>query len=289
MRPALAPVLLLLIGAGGAPFAGAGEGSVFPAVAGWTIAPPPGDSVYTRDNLWDIIDGAAELFLSYGFEDLHIGEYTDPAGTDVRVELYRHATRANAFGMYSQERNPSYHFLEIGTQGYAEEGVLNFLCGEYYVKISSHRGGKEGMEAMVLIARSVADHLHQESGWPAALALLPAERRLPNTESYIAENFLGYAVLRSAFTARYEGGCTLFVMDLDSASRARSAADSYLKSLGSLQRLPEGEPTDVTDPHIGTLVMLLRGRRIGGAFGTGGIALSRRYVELLKARLSAAD
>lgn len=274
---------------GGGPVAAAGEGSTFPAVAGWSFASPPGDSVYTPDNLWDIIDGAAELFLSYGFVDLRIGEYTDTAGTDVRVELYRHTSGANAFGMYSQERNPGYQFMEIGTQGYVENKVLNFLCGAYYVKISSHRGGKEGKEAMVLIGRRIVEHLRQASGWPAALALLPAGQRLSNTESYIAENFLGYRIFHSAFTARYEAGWTLFIMDFGSPALARDAADAYMKAVGRPQRLPEGEITDVPDPHNGSLAMLLLGRRLSGAFGAGGTAVAHGYLKLLKAGLPAAE
>ncbi len=289
MRLILAPVLFFLISGGGASFAQRGEGSVFPTVAGWRIAPPPGDSVYRPDNLWDIIDGAAELFLSYGLVDLRIMEYTDTAGTDVRVELYRHDSRTNAFGIYSQERNPGAHFIDIGTQGYVEDKVLNFLCGVFYVKISSHREGSEGINAMQLIGRRVAEHLGQEPGWPAALALLPAEQRLPNTEGYIAENFLGYRILHSAFTARYEGGCTLFIIDLESPSRARGVAESYMEAVGRLQEMREGKITDIPDPHNGPLAMLLHDRILSGAFSTGGgPALVHRYLELLEARLHSA-
>jgi hypothetical protein len=288
MRLYFASILVSLLVAGGAFPATAGEGPTFPAVAGWKLAPPPGDSVYTPDNLWDIIDGAAELFLSYGFVDLRIGEYMDAAGTDVRVELYRHSTRQNAFGMYSQERNPAYHFIEIGTQGYVEERVLNFLCGVYYVKLSSHQEGKTGIDAMTVIGRRVTEHLRQEPGWPPALSMLPAEKRISNSESFIAENFLGYKFFHSAFTAKYEEGCTLFVMDFESPARARDAAGAYTKTLGAPTGLTEGKIADVSDPHNGSLVMLLQGRTISGAFGTGAKAIAHLYIELLQERLRAA-
>ena len=237
--------------------------------------------MYTPDNLWDIIDGGAELFLSYGFRDLRIAEYTDTAGTDVRVELYRHSSRENAFGMYAQERSPGYHFIGIGAQGYVEEKVLNFLCGTYYVKISTHRPGSRGIDAMELISQRVAAHLHQDPGWPSGLALLPAEKRLPNTESYVAENFMGYRSFHSAFTARYEGGCTLFMMDLDSSSVALRVAKGYAGTGGA--PLPEGEITDVADPHNGRVAIFLYGRLLCGGFGPGGADLLHRYTEILRA------
>lgn len=262
----------------GVPSARAGEGTLFPAVHGWSLAPPPGDSVYNADNLWDIIDGAAELFLSYGFVDLHIGEYTDPGGTDVRVEVYRHSSRTNAFGIYSQERNAGSQFMEIGSQGYMEEKVLNFLCGVFYVKISSHREGRTGMGGMLAIARAVAEHLNQQPGFPPALSLLPAEGRLPNSEAYIAENFLGYKSLHSAFVARYGGDCRIFIMEFENPSLARSAAESYLKAAGSGASLREGEFTEVADPHNGPVELLLEGESLRGAFGSGARDAGLRYL-----------
>lgn len=271
--------------AAGSPRAAEGERPAFPVVAGWKFAPPPGDSLYTPDNLWDMIDGAADLYLGYGFEDLRIGEYTDAGGTDVRVELYRFSSTENAFGVYSQERNPGYRFVEIGTQGYVEDKVLNFLCGVYYVKISSHREGKTGREAMLVIGRRIAEYLQQRSGWPTRLEFFPEENKLPDTESYIAENFLGYRFFHSAFIARYEGGCMLFIMEFDSPLQARAVAEAYMIAVDRKKGLKEGEITDIADPRNDPIVMLLRGRVICGAIDPTGSPLAHRYIELLGARL----
>jgi len=244
-------------------------GALFPDITGWKLAPPPGDSVYTRDNLWDIIDGAAEVFLSFGLVDLHIGEYTGNGGVDVRAELYRHDSRDDAFGMYSQERSPTYHFIDVGTQGYIEDQVLNFLCGVYYVKLSSHSRGEKAHEALTLVARALDGHLKQERGWPAACAFFPSEGRRPNADTYVSENFLGYRALHSAFVAQYEKGFRLFVINCDRPEKAHEMATSYLKAAGS-ENLPvkEGSMLDVTDPHNGTVFLRLDGRHILGMIGS---------------------
>jgi hypothetical protein len=289
VRPPRWLLLAFIVAGSASPPRAAAQGALFPRLPGWTLSPPPGDSVYTPDNLWDIIDGGAELFLSYGFVDLRIGEYTDSAGTDVRVELYRHSSGANAFGMYSQERSPGSHFVTIGTEGYVEDKVLNFLSGLYYVKISSHRGGAPGIDAMVLIGGRVAEHLHQESGFPPPLAYFPSDRMIPHSESYIAENFLGYGALRRAFTARYEGGCTMFIMECESAPQAREAAQAFLKVAAGPQKLEERIPVECTDQHNGPIRLVLSGRRLGGVFGIGTKALGHRYVTLLQTALTAAE
>ena len=108
-----------------------GQDSLFPKIPGWQISEE--DQVYDANNLWDIIDGAADLFLEYYFVDLHTARYINTDSIEVKVELYRHNSPVNAFGMYSQERDPGYHFIQVGVQGYIEEGVLNFLDGVYYI------------------------------------------------------------------------------------------------------------------------------------------------------------
>ena len=121
--------------------------SLFPQISGWKITQD--DPVYTANNLWDIIDGAADLFLEYSFIDLHIARYISTDSIEVKVELYRHASDVDAFGIYSQERDTGYHFIPLGIQGYIQQGVLNFLTGSYYIKLSTYRAGDKAQEALI--------------------------------------------------------------------------------------------------------------------------------------------
>ena len=246
----------------------AGNTDIFPSVSGWKFE--PGEKVYTPDNLWDLIDGAAELYLSYGFVNLTLGDYTDQAGTDVRVEIYLHNSKANAFGIYSQERNPEYHFIQVGVQGYIEDGVLNFLCGPYYVKITTHRPGKQGRDAMTLIAGKLAESLHQDPTWPAALALLPAEGKHLNSETFIAENYLGYSFLHSAYVAEYgkTENIQVFIIELTNEELAQRMASTYLRETQSGSIAHEGS-FKIQDPNIGPVYLLLQGKFFCGVVRCG--------------------
>ena len=62
----------------------------FPEIEGWSLQIQ--EKVYTPDNLWDIINGAADLYLSYDFRKLHLAEYKDTTGLEVRIEIYHHNT-----------------------------------------------------------------------------------------------------------------------------------------------------------------------------------------------------
>ncbi len=62
------------------------------------------------------MDGAAEKFLSFGFEELAVGNYRSSHGKELQVEAFRHSSTVMAFGIYSGMRNPELDFLEIGNE-----------------------------------------------------------------------------------------------------------------------------------------------------------------------------
>ena len=98
------------------------EGAPFVKVDGW--GSPRNIEQYTRENVFNYINGASEFYLSYGFQELWVAEYTGPDGSSLMVEVYRHATPVDAFGIYTQERSSFAEFVEVGIQGYCEPPML---------------------------------------------------------------------------------------------------------------------------------------------------------------------
>ena len=175
--------------------------------------------------------------------------------------------------MYSQERYPDYHFIELGVQGYLEKGSLNFLSGSYYVKISTLQSGPGAQDGMLEVAKEVCRHLKQANGKPELLDVFPTEGKQANTEQYIARNFLGYALFNGAFAASYgdSGEPKAFVMQTESAEKARSIIDEYLKNLtkvGSLKK--EDEILEIQDPHSGPMLIVVKRNFILGVVGAIG-------------------
>ena len=84
---------------------------LFPEFDGWNLNVR--DKVYEPENLWDIINGAADSYLSYDFEKLYVADYTNSQDHHIKVYAFRHSTPVNAFGIYSQERSRDYNFLNI--------------------------------------------------------------------------------------------------------------------------------------------------------------------------------
>ncbi len=178
----------------------ASENQLFPNIDGWKLKTT--ERIYNSGDLWELIDGAADIFLSYNMEDLHIAEYSHKDQM-IRVEIYRHKTMDDAYGIYTAERMPDYPPVSIGTLGYKSQGVINFLAGSYYVKIMS-AGMKEANEDdIATIANKVDLQINQPVQLPEVLTLFPEEGKSALSDTYIAQNFMGYSFLHHAYTARY--------------------------------------------------------------------------------------
>ncbi len=243
--------------------AGAKE-QLFPQVPGWTMSQE--SRVYDANDLWDIIDGAADLYLEYAFVDLHIARYKTSAGREVKVEVYRHRDMENAFGIYSAERSPENNFLAIGSQGYQQTSILNFTAGEFYLRLSSYQSDSASRTDLLTIARGIEGHVKRGAALPQALRLFPAKGKVANSEQLIAQNFLGYGFLRSVYTASYGGSapCKAFIIEKKSKSDADSTLAEYFSKVPRESITSAGDWFDVQDPNSGPVSIALQGSTIYG-------------------------
>ena len=260
------------------------ETELFPEIKGWTLT--PAERVFGPSDLWDQIDGAADTYLDYSFLDLHLADYYNEEGINVRVELYRHSTFDNTFGIYTTERNPDYHFLNVGSEGYLEEGALNFLCGYYYIKVTTSSQGDDAQNSLVEIAGNVEKHLRQENNWPDIFQIFPPGT-IPYSEHYIAENFLGFEFLHSAFIADYNQGeedFQVFIIRTDTPEEVREMLGKYLKFTKQDLDVKDGL-YKILDPYNDDIDVILKGNTLAGIVGCESEIILNEYINLLKSKL----
>jgi hypothetical protein len=277
-------VLGIFLPAAGLPAAAPPEGAnpPFPEMAGWKLA---GEiQTFSPANLYDYIDGAADLYLKYDFQELKLAEYENDRKASVTIEVYRHKTPVLAFGIYSQERLGNADYLAIGTQGYAEKGILNFLAGESYVKMSGVDLGPTERAILTAFAEKVAEKLGGKGALPAALSHFPAEGRKANSEKFIAREFLGYSFFRSAFTADYELSgrkFQLFLIETRDAGECRDMVRAYLRQVGAPQDNPEEGRFRLKDPYHGEMDFTWKGNHLFGALDLADEPLRARVLTLM--------
>jgi len=255
----------------------------FPEVVGWRQS---GEiQTFSPETLFEYINGGADLYLTYDFQELKVAEYLNEKKASVTLEVYRHKTPTLAFGIYSQERLPDANFLEIGCQGYIETNVLNFLAGPYYVKISSFKTGPEDREILMTFAKRISEALGPGGALPSILSSFPEEGKKKNSEKFIAVKFLGYAFLHSAFIADYEVSGTkfkLFVIEGVERNDCREMMQKYLQQTGNPAKdVVEGHYT-LSDPYHGEMGLYWKGRNIWGILNVNDASLRSKYLKFVE-------
>jgi len=267
----------------------AGNSEALFKVEGWERAEQV--QIFSPQTLYNYINGGADLYLKYDFQELRVVEYRNEKGASVTIEIYRHRTSNQAFGIYSQERLPQAHYLPIGAQGYMEEDFLNFITGNCYVKMSSHNVGPQSREVLFTFAKKVLENLGERGSLPAVLSLFPDEGKKKNTEKFVARDFLGYSFLHSGFIVNYEisgGKFQLFIIEGSDVQDAAGMMRKYLQQLGKASESVVEGVYRLSDPYHGPVDLGWKGKYIWGVLSLDDPSLRSRYLELLREQIPSA-
>lgn len=189
-----------------APFPRSGD------VTGWR---PSGEvQRYNRDDLFDYMDGEAEMYFVYGFMEMSVQEYISDEADTVRVEIYEVDTDANAYGLFTFYRGG--RFLDVGNEGdLARGGRVSFWRDRYFVRVYPVKDAEESV--LESFARFIAVELPFGGSPPDLVGRLPVERLVPGSERFfheklsldniiwtVNENALDLSAKTNAVAATYE-------------------------------------------------------------------------------------
>jgi hypothetical protein len=267
------PILLLTASAQVAPAVGVPEKASpspvvskwFPQVEGWKISDAP--TRYTPDNLFEYIDGGADAFLQFDFEELVTASYANAQKVEITVDLYRHRNPARAFGMYTQERAAASTSVPVGIEGIAGPDHLEFVAGSVYAKLAQ-AGGKD-TSFLRLFADKIAAKIPGTRDAPAVLKCFPDKGKRPRAERLTARDFLGHAFLHDAAAAPYQNGSAkfrLFAIEGKDENDAHAMVERYSalakSAAGAVGRTGSAV---LKDPLNGEVLLRWGGRWLWGA------------------------
>jgi hypothetical protein len=172
------PFVFLSILFGTAQGAGAGgKGQVAPKitlpveVGGWKWNGK--ESTYNSRTVFDYINGAAELYLTYGFQGLKVRRFAKPGAPPINLEIYEMASPEDAYGVFSFEYQDEPAGIGQGSE--FGGGLLRFWKGKYFASVYAEGEG-EGVEAAILgIGRAAAQAIPAAGSEPKLIQLLPGK------------------------------------------------------------------------------------------------------------------
>jgi hypothetical protein len=140
------------------------------AVAGW--APSGEVQVYDAENLYSLVNGQADAYFAYAFEQVAVRTYEDEDGASLRVEIWQLGRPADAYGLLTTVR--AGEPVLVGNGGDSDLGRrLDFWQDRYFVRLFAVSPVDES--ALRTFAEQVSGELPSGGERPAIVARLPEE------------------------------------------------------------------------------------------------------------------
>ena len=252
---------------------------------------------YNPRTLFDYINGAAELYLAYRFQSLDVYQLEKFGQPPLTVEIYVMGSSADAFGVFSFERQDEDAGLGQGSE--FGGGMLRFWKGYYFVNIYGEGEGAELESAILRLGKELAHAMPGGGPPPKLIDNLPGAQAglnqktirylrshvLLNQRFFIAnKNILQFTPQTEAVLAQYLRGSQkvhLLLIQYSTAEQAEDALQSFKKAY-----LPEAVAKDFWQTEDRKWTMAKRHNKfILLVFGAPALADADELIKVSEARL----
>lgn len=116
-------------------------------------------TVYNQENLFDYMNGEAEIYLSNTFQNLYLQNYLEyETGAEILVEVYDMEGSKGAKNIFSEYTKDSGTYLkDLGESAWTDNYMVLFTRGMYFCRIwpepTSELEAKPKMEDLVNISK----------------------------------------------------------------------------------------------------------------------------------------
>ncbi|MBN2346991.1 MAG: hypothetical protein JXO51_11445 [Candidatus Aminicenantes bacterium] len=271
---------------------------IFPGeVHGWALAAE--EQVYTPEDLYKYIDGASELYISFGFKKLYSRRFARSGWPEITVDLFDMAEPGNAFGVFAHgQEDPD---QAVGQDSEYLDGLLRFWQGRWYASLLCSPETPEGRSALMELGRRLAARLGPPAPRPPEIGLLPRrdldaasiryfrDPAWQNSYRFIADgNVLGIGPRSAAVLAKYNRGRPRPVVLLVSYPD-RSSAERALANFQRVFALPPGEGEAVRREDGEYCAAGLEGTVLAAVWHAAGAAPALELLRALRQEIAAPE
>lgn len=149
-------------------------------ISPWTKSGKP--DIYKKQKLFNYIDGGADIYLEYGFNQVISQEYMYEEESIV-VDIYEMNDPEAAFGIYSIHRDAHKPPANVGDDGTEFDYQITFWQDRYYVILLGYSTDKETKNVLRNFAKNISARIPGHAKPPQIIHFLPKKFRIPRSES----------------------------------------------------------------------------------------------------------
>jgi hypothetical protein len=262
------------------------------------LTPASAPEIFTPDNLYDKIDGKAELYLSAGVLGMRCQRFAlkDDPNTWMEFFVYDMDNLRQSFAAYSMQQRADAQSLDLATYAYQTKNALFFCCGCYYIEAVTASPAEEMLAAMLLVSRQFVAKNPPHETRLAELDLFPSEHLVPNSYMLQPADAFGFDGFKNVFSAKYtvngaEVMAFLTILPTAEEATALSAAYQQFVLTNGGRNLPGigNAPAANLAELLGSVELVFsRGKVVGGVHAAPSAAVAEQMAALLHKRISEA-
>ncbi|MFA5292027.1 MAG: DUF6599 family protein [Phycisphaerae bacterium] len=191
---------------------------------------------YNADNLYEKIDGKADLYLQNEFVSLQCRRYSSKQSDQEWAEVYVYdmAKGKNAFAVYSGQKRRKSQPLGWAQFGYKTKDAVYSASGNFYFEIILSSDANQLLDSAESAAKQLTGFALKEPSEPFAINFFPKDNFVFDSLKLIKEDAFGCAEMKNIFTAAYSisgNDMTVFIADMPDSSSAQVLFDKYYNFL----------------------------------------------------------
>ncbi len=248
---------------------------------GWTMVEGP--QIFTKKTLFEHIDGEAELFLKYGFQNsvFALYQYGEHRENQIELDIYDLGNVLQAFGVFSRFRNED-RPGGVGLDSFLDDHSVLFYQGKYFVMLHAPEPNRETLRQF---SKLVSSKISDRSPPPKEIRYFSKGKLKPGSIQYFSEGLLGHQFLGRGFQGTYveeAGGRAedekkefkLFLAIFQNSQKANHALRDFKDALSKKGKVSSGSIIEFEtmalkgeDPYQGKVMVVQKRSYLLGIVG----------------------
>lgn len=191
---------------------------------------------FAGEDLYEYIDGGAEIYHEYGFVQVLVQDYINDEEKSVSVEVFEMKSPESAYGMYTFKTDAKGKRVPVGNDAQLADYYMNFWKGSYLVTLTGFDETEGTRHGLLDIAAKVSSKMASGGAKPQIASFFPEGDLTDQSLKY----FKGYLGLRSShplfslnitgyeegIKGDYAGGFSLFLFRFKDEQGSRRVCQS---------------------------------------------------------------
>ncbi len=213
---------------------------------------------FTPDNLYDKIDGKAELYLASGIVAMRCQRFALKTNGAQWLEwfVYDMGSLPKAFSVFSTQRRAEGETLDITDYAYRTQNAVYFVAGSNYVEAVASSSDEALLNATIDMATRFVAASPKSSERLPEFEVFPEENLVSGSQALQSSDAFGFDGFQNVFTAQYHFGNADVMAFVTSCSSAE-AADKLSAAYRSFLLENGGKEAETPAPGLGKAISIM--------------------------------